>query len=486
MHTSQVTAAELRAFPIFADLTEEEASWIGARCDVVALEAGSVLFRLGEPAEWMYLTLEGALEARRDDHGAGAPAFAWHAGDVSGVIPFSRMVVAPSTGRALIPSRIARFPKSEFAALLARVPRLEPRFVAHLADRVRESTRRDQQQEKLAALGRLAAGLAHELNNPAAAVRRFATELGRELGALEGASRAVAAGAGAGGLAALDATRAGLRGRRPDAGEDALARSEREEALARSLEAVGVADAWLAAGTLADAGVGPADVAAATAALPDGARAAAAAWLAAAVAVDGLLAGIGDAAGRITELVASVKTYTHMDRGTSDADVDLRAGLESTLALFAHRLRQRGVEVRREYADALPRVSGRPGELNQVWTNLIDNASDAAASVVTVRTAAVDGSVVVEVRDDGAGVPPELQDRIWEPFFTTKAVGEGTGLGLDIARRLVEQHGGELTLTSEPGDTRFCVRLPRADGPAAPPAATPRSTPPETLDNPQR
>jgi CRP-like cAMP-binding protein len=364
MDGATVSPDELRTLPLLHDLTDDEAAWVAARCEVQSLAAGDVLFRAGEPVEWMYLTLAGELEARRDDHGAGAPAFVWGAGDVAGIIPFSRMTVAPGTGRAVVASRVARFPKAAFGALLARVPRLEPRFVAHLTDRVRESTRRDQQTEKLSALGRMAAGLAHELNNPAAAAQRFASELARGLEALDDGTVALAAaGVGADAMRALHATRRGLGARRSGragpssesgdgerAGEDPLARSEREDALADWLVGAGVADPWIAAAALADASVGAADLAALAAVLPAAARAPAASWLAAALAADALVAGIGDACGRITALVASVKTYTHMDRAGVEEDVDLRAGLESTLALFAHRVRQRGLRVERDYA----------------------------------------------------------------------------------------------------------------------------------------
>ncbi|MDQ3811942.1 MAG: ATP-binding protein, partial [Chloroflexota bacterium] len=156
--------------------------------------------------------------------------------------------------------------------------------------------------------------------------------------------------------------------------------------------------------------------------------------------------------------------YTHMDRARDMVDIDVRDGLESTLALFATRMREKGVTLERDYAHALPRIRAYPGDLNQVWSNLFDNALDAVApgtGRISVRTGVEEGAVVVEIRDNGPGIPPELQDRIWEPFFTTKDVGSGTGLGLDVARRIVvDQHGGQLFLTSSPGDTRFTVQLP--------------------------
>jgi CRP-like cAMP-binding protein len=304
------TADELRTCALLGDLTDEEAAWIAARCDVRSLDAGDVLFRTGETPDWMYLTLAGAFEARREDHGMGAPAFVWGAGDVTGIIPFSRMTTSPSTARALAASRVACFPRTEFAALLARVPRLEARFVALLADRVREATRRDQQQEKLAALGRMAAGLAHELNNPAAAVQRFAGELARALAGPTRVGGAGRAGVGAPALATLEATRARLRAAigatharrtaRATAGEDALDRSDREDALVDWLTRRGSPrrGSWRDARRCAR----HRDDCALAAQLADAVAVAAPGWLAAAL-TGRADRGIGEASTRITALV---------------------------------------------------------------------------------------------------------------------------------------------------------------------------------------
>jgi signal transduction histidine kinase len=245
---------------------------------------------------------------------------------------------------------------------------------------------------------------------------------------------------------------------------DALARSEREDAMAAWLAEAGVADPWLVAATFVDAGVDEAALARVLGDAPADARRAALSWLETSLAAQTLFASAEQAAERIASLVESVKAYTHMDRARDMVDVDVHQGLESTIALFATRLQEKGVILEREYAHALPKIRAYPGDLNQVWGHLIDNALDAVvpgAGRITVRTGVEEGAVVVEIRDNGSGIPPELQDRVWEPFFTTKAIGKGTGLGLDIARRIVvDQHGGELVLTSSPGDTRFTVRLP--------------------------
>jgi signal transduction histidine kinase len=453
----------LRVVSMFADLDDADLAWIAERLEVIDLEPGDVLFRAGDAADWMLIPLSGTLQLRRENLGPNAPLFTFRAGDVSGVIPFSRMTHATGTGRAITRARIARFPKRLFGELLRRIPVLETRFVSHLADRVREATRRDQQFEKTTALGKLAAGIAHELNNPAAAARRSAAEL---RGRLDTRARVAAslleAGITADAVLALDALRATHT--RSSRALDPIQRSDREDDLASWLTRVGVADAWLTAATFVDAGLEVADLERALAGVPDAARAAALAWLEGGLAVDALLLNLENSVGRVSDLVQAVKAYTHMDRGSALEEVDIRDGLESTLAIFRQRIIDGRLALESDIDQTLPRVWAYPGELNQVWANLLDNAIDAAAlegGSILMRAAQQDGEIVVEVRDNGPGIPPDRLDHIWEPFFTTKDVGRGTGLGLEIARRIVvEQHGGQIDVQSEPGNTRFIVRLP--------------------------
>ena len=451
-----VDPAELRRVPMLADLSDDDLAWIAGQSELVELPPGGVLFGPGEPAEWMFIALDGTLQAQREQLGPGSPQFVFRAGDIGGTIPFSRMTTFAGTGRALTRARLVRFPKARFPELLRRTPALQPRFVALLADRVRDATRRDAQFEKLTALGRLSAGFAHELNNPAAAV--------------------VAAGLTPAMLESLDTLRTEVADRLAAAGPGdgttpgpgPIARADQEDSLARWLAATGVPTPHQYAGTFVDVGLDEAALARAVAEVPSAARAAALVWLESLACDQMLLTTVRQAAERVASLVDAVKSYTQMDRVHAMEEVDVRTGLESALALTVPRARERRIAVSLEYPPAIPRVPGYPADLNQAWGALLENAVDAASALpagagrVTVRVAAEDGAVVVDVIDNGPGIPPELQDRVWEPFFTTKDVGRGTGLGLDIARRIVvDQHGGQICLSSAPGDTRFTVRLPR-------------------------
>ena len=460
------TADDLRKVEAFSGFDSEQLAWLASHGEVREFAAGERVFSAGDVADTMTVILEGALELLIGVGGQMVPTFVQYAGEVTGLLPFSRMQRYSGAGRAASSLRVLLIRKELFPEMLQRLPALGQRLVSVMADRVRESTRAQEQREKMSALGTLAAGLAHELNNPASAVRRDAELLQARVAALPVLVAGLcAAGLDGGALTALGDNVEAI-GRRPPATLDAMARNRHEEAVGEWLDDRAVGDAWGIAGTLVDAGVTVDDLHALSKLVPPAAIPGAARWMEALVDASRLTHDIDVASARISELVRSVKIYSHMDRATEKEPVTLTEGLDSTLVMLGHKMKKKGLRLEREYAADLPRIAAYAGELNQVWTNLLDNAIDASPEGSVIRIeAARDSSTSVAVRviDRGPGVPDEIRTRIFEPFFTTKPVGQGTGLGLDIVERIVvQQHGGRVDLDSVPGRTVFTVRLPVA------------------------
>ncbi len=460
-----LTTAELSTIPAFAGLPAETLAWLLAHGEDRTYAAGDAIVQPGDEAQYMMAVLRGGIHFFTDRRGTSDPVFRVEAGQVSGVLPYSRLRTIAGRGVAAGDTRLYLLHRDQFPDLERTSPELVQRLVGLMSDRVREQTRNQERDDKLRALGKLSAGLAHELNNPAAAIARAAATLGARLGAQPGLladlagrcppSEALHA------LATLAQPRPAAAGAAP---LSALAQADREDELADWLEAQGVPDAYQLAGGLLAAGLAAAELEAVAELLPSAARPAAFAWLEGQLLTQGLLRDVQDASGRISTLVENVKTYSHMDRGTDFAPLDVVAGLESTLSIFGYQVRAKNIRLTRDFAPGLPPVRGQVSSLNQVWTNLIDNAIDALppGGHLTLHTRLADGFVQVVVEDDGPGVPADVLPRIFEPFYTTKPAGEGSGLGLDIAQRIVRDHGGRLEVTSEPGHTEFSAWLPVA------------------------
>jgi signal transduction histidine kinase len=370
----------------------------------------------------------------------------------------------PLEARAATDAKILRFPSSLFPELVQKMPELTKRLVALMSDRIRESTRIEQQRDRLASMGKLSAGLAHELNNPASAAKRAATQLRAVLKKVRDASlelgRRELTAAQKSEIEKMEASFIQQDG----VPLDPLQRSDLEGQIDSLLRSHGQNDLWQLAANLAQRNIQPEALESLFSILdPDTARAALI-RIAASVEIASLLDQIESGTSRISDLVGAIKEYTYMDQAPVQ-NVDVVRSLETTLTILHHKLK-RGVAVRREYQPVPLLVNSFGSELNQVWTNIIDNAIDAMAGKgeLRVRTYRDGDSVVVEIADNGHGIPADVQPHIFEPFFTTKKVGEGTGLGLDTALRIVKKHRGTIEVSSKPGDTCFQVWLPLAGG----------------------
>jgi signal transduction histidine kinase len=439
----------------------EELAWLAAHGTLRRLDAGEVLSHKGVPVEGLYIVLAGHVILSVDRGAGPQKMIEWRAGDVSGVLPYSRLTTPPGDAIAQEPTDILALPRDQLRAMTQECFEVTSILVHTMLDRARLFTSSDLQNEKMISLGKLSAGLAHELNNPASAIERSAALLQDSLEEAEATTHALgAARLSDAQLAAVDAARAACLAKAAQGVRSPVARADREEKIADWL-----ADHGLdmdAAEALADTEVTfeALDQLAATVQGPT--LGAVLRWAAAGCAVRSLAAEIQDAAMRISGLVTAIKGFTHMDQAMVAEPVDLGPNLGNTVAVLKSKAREKSVSVAIEVQAGLPLVRGFAGELNQVWGNLIDNALDAApeSGCVEVLARREGQSVVVCIVDNGPGIPAPIRERIFDPFFTTKPVGLGTGLGLDIVRRLVRHNDGTIEVESEPGRTEFRVTLP--------------------------
>ncbi len=474
---------------LFAGLAPAELARIRAVTTEVMLPAGATLMAEGDPGDALYLVLDGTLAVTTRSGSAELPVTTVGPGTVQGEIAVLEGGARRATVRARTPARLLRIGRDDLFDVMAREPAIIRSLAATVAGRLRGLEASVQEQERLASLGTLAAGLAHELNNPAAAARSSAGRLLDALDEWDRASAALGAPSGAGGPAAgplaaelLDALREETARRVADPPlVDPLDAADRRDAVATLLGSLGLPDPLEPAASLVSLGWDGNQLDDLLAPFgTDEARLVVATWLAASALVRQLLAEVTLATGRISEIVASVREYTFLDRAPIQ-QVDVTAGIESTLVILRAKWKA-GITIERAYTPGLPSIEALGSELNQVWTNLVDNAIDAMGGSgrleITARPAPGGDGVVVEIGDSGPGIPPETAAHVFDPFFTTKGVGAGTGLGLYISRSIVERHGGRLEVASTgPGGTTFRASLP-ARLPAAAPAPEPPVEPP--------
>ncbi len=459
-----IEKSELLRVPVFADLPGDQIDWFISQAQELNLKAGDVYSRQGDPADAMFVILAGQLQGR-GELGGETFVFDLEPGDVTGSLPFSRMKQFTVGGRAVTDSHALRFPATMFPELVQKMPVLTQRLVGLMSDRIRETTRFEQQRDRLASLGKLSAGLAHELNNPASAAKRAASQLRHILKKIRDASlelgRRDLTPAQKSEIEKLEASFTQSDVVPPDP----LTMSDLEEQIDSLLRSHGQNDLWLLASGLARRNIKPEVVESLFASLDALTARAALVRIAASVEIASLVHEIESSTSRISDLVGAIKEYTYMDQSPVQ-NVDVVRSLETTLTILNHKLKH-GVVVQRDYQPIPLLVNSFGSELNQIWTNLIDNAIDAmhGEGELRVRIYRDADCVVVEIGDNGPGIPSEVEPHIFEPFFTTKGVGEGTGLGLDTVQRIVKKHRGNIQLSSKPGDTRFQVWLPLSKAP---------------------
>ena len=457
-----VSSVELRRVAAFSDLQDDQMEWFLSQAEEVFLHAGETFVQQGDPADWMFVFLEGLFQWR-GEFGGDTVSLPAQAGEVSGVFPFSRMKRFTVTGRAMTEGRLIRFPASLFSELTQRMPELTTRLVGMMSDRIREGTRIEQQRDRLVSLGKLSAGLAHELNNPASAAKRAADQMRHTLTKMRSASFELwRQPLDDSCKARIEEVESALL----QSGEtrlNGLALSDLEEELDSIMRGHGLTNLWEVSAALAKCNMTPEMLTSLLARLDTKSARAALVRIAASAELSILLNAVEGSTARISELVRTVKEYTYMDQAPVQ-NVDVARSLETTLDTLAHSL-QPGIKVKRDYAPGTARVNAVGTELNQVWTNIIGNAIDAMpdGGELRVRTFNENNSAVVEIGDSGQGIPAEVRPHIFDPFFTTKGVGEGTGLGLSTVLTIVRKLGGDIQVSSKPGDTRFQVWLPLAD-----------------------
>lgn len=453
---------ELRQIPLLSHLDEQQLQCVVAHGTILELNAGTTIAKQGDPPDGFYIILEGKTEWTRQVGQQNAHAVTLVAGDVFAELILILNEPYPTTGRALTDVRLYKLEPDAFWTVLQTCPTVMRKVLKISAERSHIHESVTQQQAKLISLGTMSAGLAHELNNPAAAIRRNVETLSDVLSMLPSfALRMHEKPFDAEKMSFLsNFYEKSLKAALKPSQDDPLSRSEAEDEMSDWLEAQGVNQAWKLAPTLVASGLTIDDLEDLKQNIDADCLESVLVWLEATLNGICTLYQIKQSSTRISDLIKAMKDYSYMDRGPLQ-DIDLHEGIENTLTIMKHKLKY-GVEVIRDYGN-LPHICAYGRELNQVWTNLIDNAVDAmdGKGRIEIKTRQEGDCILVEIIDNGSGIPLDVQSRIFEQFFTTKEAGKGTGLGLDIVRRIVEgQHKGNIRFESRPGETRFQIRLP--------------------------
>lgn len=447
---------------LFAGLSEQDIEWLTQMAEPVYIKADEYLMREGEPGDALYLVMEGEFQVTKRSNNADVPIAIRGAGEVFGEMSLLEARPRTASVYAIKDSTLVKISQATFNQLIQTHPAATLSILKTVIARLRNTEAMVRQNEKMASLGTLSAGLAHELNNPAAAAKRSSAQLRDILAEWQ----RISANLGALGLDAsqqqtIDALRDEMAKRSASPMQlDTLTRSDRESDLQTWLEDRNIDSAWEIAPNIVSFGWMTDDVAKLNEQFSPPQFAVVIRWLCVGCSVYALLNEVNQSTERISEIVKAVKSYSYLDQAPIQ-EIDVREGLENTLIILRHKLKE-GIKVIKEYAPDLPRIEAYGSELNQVWTNIIDNACDAMQGngELRIKIYVQDNCVVVEIIDNGPGIPDKIQQRIFDAFFTTKPPGVGTGLGLHISYNIIQKHHGSINATSKPGETMFRVNLP--------------------------
>lgn len=464
----QGTIEDLRKVTALSDLPEEHLQWILARADYMEFEDGDLMIRTGEPVEFMMLMFEGKSAFYMDMNGKMVYYFSFEnnsqTGGAGGLLPYSRMKASPGNAYAVGKVKGFRLDKKYFQELEQLNPDLIQRLIGYMTERARHFATQKLQHEKVNALGQLAAGIAHELNNPAAAINRIAAELVKRLMQNYDLTEKL-----------LDShinpqfvrsVREIMENKKATALQkpklSAMQRIEREDEITDWLKKNNFIENRQAAETFIESDFSIDDLESVRSKVGDSSFISVLQWLENRLSAQRILKDLDDASCRISNLVGAIKSHVHMDRTSDMQPTNIHRDLENTLTLLGYKMRDKNITLKKNYCDNLDNVHAYIGELNQVWTNLIDNAIYAVEKngEINIETACNSKEVTVRIIDNGAGIPKEIMSRIFDPFFTTKKVGEGTGIGLDLVMRIVKRHNGEIKVNSASSRTEFTITIP--------------------------
>lgn len=461
----QILVEDLKSNPILNSVPESQLQWLIDESRHYTLEAGEFLASTGEPVSGTHFVMSGRIELYRLQNNQKLVVAELVKDSITGILPFSRAKLSIANIQCVVPAQVMTFPIEKLREMIRLHFELTQVLVHVMTSRVKEFTELEQQNEKMMALGKLSAGLAHELNNPAAAIVRGSASLKKHLQSQPESFKELIS-------VRMDAAEvdfvnekmfAAIRNtQRPML--TMMERSEMEDEVSDWLidekirESMDMAENFVEFGFTADVLDGIKKH------IPSAHIAPILRWINNNFTTERMVADMQDASKRIGDLISSVKNFTHMDRGGDKEVVDIRVGIRNTLVLLNHKIKRANIEVVEDFDESLPPINAMVGELNQVWTNLIDNASDALESQkgakLIIRTRLDHEFAKVSIIDNGPGIPKDIKSKIFDPFFTTKEIGKGTGLGLDVVTRIVKQHRGSVTVTSEPGHTEFLVCFP--------------------------